>query len=176
MHVTHIHKQNTQMHKQNTHTEKVDDMSHNDGAEKRIYCSWLGGNSASFTSENNAKCAVIQRQTVKKEMGEDILNLPVPDTERVKTFVTFLFCLASSKTQCPAGFYSTGVAVTCSVCDYGYTCSIGATSATPPAEACAKGGWCDGKDFHACPAGTFNPYNGSASEVACVTCPAGRGL
>ena len=45
------------------------------------------------TSEDNANCSVIQRQTVKKEMGEDILNLSVPDTDRVKTFVTFPFCV-----------------------------------------------------------------------------------
>ena len=81
---------------------------------------------------------------------------------------------ASSKTQCPAGYYSTGVAVACSPCSYGYTCSAGAVTDSPPAEACAKGGWCDGKDFFPCPAGTYNPRAGATNESACIACEEGK--
>ena len=38
---------------------------------------------------------------------------------------------------------------------------------------CKPGGWCDGRTFHPCPFGTYNPLNGSTSAIKCVACPAG---
>lgn len=37
---------------------------------------------------------------------------------------------------------------------------------------CKPGGWCDGRTFHPCPFGTYNPSNGSKSASKCTACPA----
>lgn len=84
------------------------------------------------------------------------------------------FLVVSRKSECPAGSYSTGGATACLPCDPGYTCSMGSTNSTPAADICQAGGWCDGKNFFRCPAGTYNQFNGSIASTACVLCPPGR--
>ncbi len=75
---------------------------------------------------------------------------------------------------CPPGTYSDPGAVNCKPCDAGYTCDEGATQPNPDADICDPGGWCDGKNRYECPAGTYNPNNGSVSQKsACIPCPAG---
>jgi hypothetical protein len=80
---------------------------------------------------------------------------------------------AASKTQCALGYYSTGQAINCKPCDYGYICQPGSTSANPASGACPQGYWCDGKLQYDCPAGTYNPHNASTSQADCLICPAG---
>lgn len=89
-------------------------------------------------------------------------------------YIFVIFFVVSRKSECPAGSYSTGGATACLPCDPGYTCSMGSTNSTPSADICQAGGWCDGKTFFRCPAGTYNQFNGSIDSTACVLCPPGR--
>ena len=38
---------------------------------------------------------------------------------------------------------------------------------------CKAGGWCDGKLFHPCPAGTYNLFTGSKAPTDCIKCVPG---
>lgn len=105
-------------------------------------------------------------------------NTTVQHAEKVLTLTVYhsviFFLVVSRKSECPAGSYSTGGATACLPCDPGYTCSMGSTNSTPAADICQAGGWCDGKNFFRCPAGTYNQFNGSIASTACVLCPPGR--
>ncbi|XP_071505048.1 uncharacterized protein [Diadema antillarum] len=80
----------------------------------------------------------------------------------------------TSPVVCPPGMWSPEGSLYCRECQAGYTCDEGSTSATPEADLCEPGGWCDGKDRYECPLGTYNPYNGSKTEKeACLACPPG---
>ncbi|XP_064629299.1 uncharacterized protein LOC135488586 [Lineus longissimus] len=80
---------------------------------------------------------------------------------------------ASEKTECPKGFYSRSYALLCKACERGYICEKRSNSSRPVDGICNKGGYCDGKKFHKCPKGTYNPFNGSRDIHDCIICPAG---
>ncbi len=82
-------------------------------------------------------------------------------------------------TNCPAGTYtSSGASTNCSTCEPGYVC-IGGTKAQFPwsltihlGYKCPKGYYCPaGSSAETpCPAGTYNPNEGSSSSVDCLLC------
>lgn len=49
----------------------------------------------------------------------------------------------------------------------------GATMPNPPDDICEPGNWCDGKDAHQCPVGTYNGIEGGRTELDCTPCPSG---
>ncbi|XP_023933458.1 uncharacterized protein LOC106181652, partial [Lingula anatina] len=79
----------------------------------------------------------------------------------------------NAKRECDPGTYSAGLMTACLACDAGYTCPAGSTSPRPNGTECNAGGFCDGRDFFGCPAGTYNPNNASKSIADCLPCPPG---
>ncbi|XP_064629316.1 zonadhesin-like [Lineus longissimus] len=79
----------------------------------------------------------------------------------------------SRKQECPPGAFSNGSSVICEWCNPGFICAGGSNESEPIDGECMMGGWCDGKEWIPCPAGTYNPYNGSADPEFCLECPEG---
>eukprot|EP01022_Parablepharisma_sp_SALTPOND_P016781 TRINITY_DN2541_c0_g1_i1.p1 TRINITY_DN2541_c0_g1~~TRINITY_DN2541_c0_g1_i1.p1 ORF type:complete len:3538 (+),score=416.51 TRINITY_DN2541_c0_g1_i1:4982-15595(+) len=81
--------------------------------------------------------------------------------------------------QCPPGTYSmSGISTECKICEAGYVC-LGGTTAQYPwnivihrGYKCPKGAYCPAGSSNPilCPAGTYNPDEGSTSSVSCILC------
>ncbi len=77
-------------------------------------------------------------------------------------------------TPCQSGTWAPEGSTGCLLCHPGYQCPEESTTPSPEDHICPQGGWCDGKDFSPCPAGSYGNVSGSRNmEEACEVCPPG---
>ena len=89
-----------------------------------------------------------------------------------ESWLSFFSYTASYKTECPPGTYSNPGWMQCENCDKGYICPMQSTTPAPNGT-CPPGGYCDGKQWKPCEAGTYNNITGSPTKDDCHPCPAG---